>query len=37
MYSIFVLDLKLIKWETEQPSASAQEQGAAVAAAQMTD
>ena len=32
MYSIFVLDLKLIKWDTEQPSASAQEHGMAAAA-----
>ena len=36
MYSIFVLDLKLIKWETEHPSASPQDPGTALAAAQMT-
>ena len=33
LYSIFVLDLKLIKWDTEQPSASSQDPGTALAAA----
>ena len=32
LYSIFVLDLKLIKWETEHPSASLDESGTAIEA-----
>jgi hypothetical protein len=36
MYSIFVLDLKLIKWETEHSSASSQDPGTALSAAQVT-
>ncbi len=31
LYSIFVLDLKLIRWETEHSSASLDESGTAVA------
>jgi multidrug efflux pump subunit AcrB len=36
LYSIFVLDLKLIKWDTEHPSASSPDADTTLAARQMT-